>query len=60
MKTDPRIGYLPKISSKEKVPTKSKISDVREAQNGRQSDTGGLKSLLESKINATVMLTANI
>ena len=36
------------------------MSDVREAQNRKMSDTGGLASLVELKINARVMLTTNI
>ena len=34
--------------------------EIREAQNRKQSETGGLASLLELKVNFRVMLTANI
>ena len=37
-----------------------KISDIKEAQNRKQSETGALESLLELKVNARVMLTTNI
>ena len=53
-------GKLITIPAKDEVPKNSKISDVREAQNRKISETGGLASILELKINARVMLTTNI
>ena len=58
MKQIPR--QLITIPAKDKVPKNSKISDIREAQNRKQSETGGLKSSLEIKVNARVKLTTNI
>ena len=45
------------IPLKNEVPRNTKIS---EKQNWRQSETGGLASLLELKINAKLMLITNI
>ena len=53
-------GQLITIPAKDEVTKNSKISDIKEAQNRKQSETGGLASLLELKVNATVMLTTNI
>ena len=53
-------GQLITIPAKDEVPKYSKISDTREAQNRKQSETGGLASLLELKANVRVMLTTNI
>ena len=53
-------GQLITIPAKDQVPKNSKISDIREAQNRKQSETGGLASLIELKVNARVMLTTNI
>ena len=53
-------GQLITILAKNDVPKNSKISDIREAQNRKQSETGGLASLLELKVNVRVMLTTNI
>ena len=53
-------GQLITIPAKDEVPKNSKISDIREAQNRKQSETGGLASLLELKVNARVRLTTNI
>ena len=39
-------GQLITISAKDEVPTNSKISDVTETQNQKQSEIGGLASLL--------------
>ena len=58
MKQIPR--QLITIPAKDEVPKNSKISDIREAQNRKQSETGGLKSSLEIKVNARVKLTTNI
>ena len=58
MKQIPR--QLITIPAKDEVPKNSKISDIREAQNRKQSKTGGLKSSLEIKVNARVKLTTNI
>ena len=58
MKQIPR--QLIAIPAKDEVPKNSKISDIREAQNRKQSETGGLKSSLEIKVNARVKLTTNI
>ena len=53
-------GQLIIITAKDEVPKNFKISDIREAQNRKQSETGGLASLLELKVNARAMLTTNI
>ena len=53
-------GQLIIIPAKDEVPKNFKISDIREAQNRKQSETGGLASLLELKVNARAMLTTNI
>ena len=53
-------GKLITISAKDEVSKNSKISNVTEAQNRKTSETGGLASILELKINARVMLTTNI
>ena len=58
MKQIPR--QLIAIPAKDEVPKNSKISDIREAQNWKQSETGGLKSSLKIKVNARVKLTTNI
>ena len=58
MKQIPR--QLITIPAKDEIPKNSKISDIREAQNRKQSETGGLKSSLEIKVNARVKLTTNI
>ena len=58
MKQIPR--QLITIPAEDEVPKNSKISDIREAQNRKQSETGGLKSSLEIKVNARVKLTTNI
>ena len=58
MKQIPR--QLITIPAKDEVPKNSKISDIREAQNRKQSETGGLKSSLEIKVNVRVKLTTNI
>ena len=39
-------GHLIIIPAKDEVPKNSKISDIREAQNWKQSETGGLVSKL--------------
>ena len=54
------LGQLVTIPAKDEVPKNSKISDIKEAQNRKQSETGGVASLLELKVNARVMLTTNI
>ena len=53
-------GQLITIPAKDEVPKKSKISYIREVQNRKQFETGGLASLLELKVNARVMLAASI
>ena len=53
-------GQLITIPAKDEVSKTSKISDIKQAQNREQPETGGLASLLELKVNARVMLTANI
>ena len=45
-------GKLITIPAKDEVPKSSKIYDVREAQNQKMSETGGLASILELKISA--------
>ena len=53
-------GQLITIPAKDEVPKNSKISEINEAQNRKQSEKVGLASLLELKVNARVMLTINI
>ena len=53
-------GQLITILAKDKVPKSSKISDIKEEQNRKQSEADDLASLLELKITARVMLTTNI
>ena len=53
-------GQLITIPAKDEVPKNSKILDIREAQNRKKSETGGLASLLELRVNARFMLTTNI
>ena len=61
---DNQLKHIPEqliiIPAKDEVPKNSKTSDIREAQNRKQSETGGLASLLELKANVRVMLTTNI
>ena len=47
------------IPAKDEFPKNSNISDIREAQYREQSETSGLASLLELKINARIMSTTN-
>ena len=53
-------GQLITILAKDKVPKSSKISDIKEEQNPKQSEADDLASLLELKITARVMFTTNI
>ena len=53
-------GQLITIPAKDEVPKISKMLEIREAQNRKQSVTGGLASLLELKVNFRVMLKTNI
>ena len=53
-------GDLVKIQAKDKLPKNCDISDAKQAQKWKQSETGGLAYSLELKINVRVMLTANI
>ena len=53
-------GDLVKIQTKNQLPKNCNISDVKQAQKRKQSETGGLAYSLELKINARVMLTTNI
>ena len=53
-------GQLITILAKDEVPKSSKISDIREEQDRKQSGADDLASLLELKITARVMLTTNI
>ena len=48
------------IPAKDEVLKNSKMLEIREAQNQKQSETGGLTSLLELKVNFRVMLKTNI
>ena len=61
---DNRLKHIPgkliTIPAKDEVPENSKNSDVREAQNRKMSETGGLVSILKLKINARFILTTNI
>ena len=55
---DKRLKYIPgKLIT---IPAKDEVSDVREAQNRKMSETGGLASILELTINARVILATNI
>lgn len=42
------------------IPKNCKVADIEEAQNRRQSETGGLALLLHVKVEARVMITTNI
>ena len=53
-------GQLITILAKDEVLKNSKISDITEVQNRKQSVSGGLAPLLKRKVNARVMLTTNI
>ena len=53
-------GELVKIQAKDQLPKNSDISDAKQAQKRKQSETGGLEYSLELKTNARVMLTTNI
>ena len=61
---DNRLKHIPgkliTIPAKDEVPKNSKNSDVREAQNRKMSETGGLVSILKLKINARFILTTNV
>ena len=46
------------IPSKDHIPKNWNVSDV--SQQGKQSETGGLSVLLKVKVNARVMIVANI
>ena len=48
------------IPVKDQIPKNCNISDVLKAQKPKQSETGGLSVLLKVKVNAKVMITANI
>ena len=53
-----RLKYIPgKLIT---IPAKDEVSDVKEADDQKMSETGGLTSILELKINARVMLATNI
>ena len=52
-------GQLITIPANDEVPRNSEISDIREAQNGKQSEIACLASLLKLKVDARVMLTTN-
>ena len=53
-------GELVKIQAKDQLPKNCDISDAKQAQKRKQSETGGLVYSLELKINVRVMLTTNI
>ena len=53
-------GELVKIQAKDQLPKNSDISDAKQAQKRKQSETGGLEYSLELKTNARIMLTTNI
>ena len=53
-------GELVKIQAKDQLPKNCDISDAKQAQKQKQSETGGLAYSLELKINARVMLATNI
>ena len=53
-------GELVKIQAKDQLPKNSDISDAKQAQKRKQSETGGLEYSLELKTNTRVMLTTNI
>ena len=51
---------LVSIHAEDDIPKNCRNADIIEAQNRRQSETGGLALLLELKVNARVMITSNI
>ena len=51
-------GRLITIPAKDDIPKNCSVKDVLEAQNRKQSKTGGLAVLL--KVSASVMVTANV
>ena len=53
-------GQLITIPAKDEVLKNSKILDITETQNQKQSVSGGLAPLLKLKVKARVMLTTNI
>ena len=53
-------GELVKIQAKDQLPKNCDISDAKQAQKQKQSETGGLAYSLELKINARVMLATNM
>ena len=48
------------IQAEDELPKNCRNSDIIEAQNRRQSETGGLALLLDLKVDARVMITTNI
>ena len=53
-------GGLITIPAKDDIPKNCSMKDVLEAQNRKQSNTGGLAVLLKVKVNARVMVTTNV
>ena len=53
-------GRLITIPAKDDIPKNCSMKDVLEAQNRKQSNTGGLSVLLKVKVNARVMVTTNV
>ena len=48
------------IQAEDELPKNCRNSDIIEAKNRRQSETGGLALLLDLKVDAGVMITTNI
>ena len=53
-------GRLITIPAKDNIPKNCSMKDVLEAQNQKQSNTGGLAVLLKMKVNVRVMVTTNV
>lgn len=58
LKNTPNKLFL--VPVKDKIPKKRSISDISMVQNWKQSETSGLVTLLELKVNKIVMITWNI
>ena len=53
-------GRLFVINAKDDIPENCNMSDICEAKNRKQSETGGRASSLEIKVNARVMIGTSI
>ena len=54
------LNRLISIPSKDHIPKNCNVSDVLQAWNRKQSETGRLAVLLKVKVNARVMIAADI